>query len=296
MITLENEQLTIQINEFGAELQSVVDKQSGYEFMWQADEEYWGRHAPVLFPIVGRLKDNQFKYEGQTYEMTQHGFARDSQFKVVETAEDSVTFLLRDSEDTLKKYPFAFELYIQYVLEKNRVDVKYKVKNPSDSDELYYAVGGHPAFNMSQKEEKGELEFDEVSVELLPEKEYRHLPLSTDGLIKAKEAQSEKVGEIDLTHETFNNDALIYEINEDTEIVLKDEANQVQIQFQPQNMKYVGIWSPYPKRAGFICIEPWAGIADTEDTSGNYDEKLGINQLAPGQAGVHGYGITFKKD
>lgn len=297
MVTLENEQLIIKLSEFGAELQSVMDKHSGYEFMWQADDKFWGRHAPVLFPIVGRLKNNQYTFGGERYEMTQHGFARDSQFEVIEKTEDTVTFLLRDTEESRQKYPFAFELYIQYILEENRVTVNYQVKNPSASEELYYAVGGHPAFNVSQKARgDGELEFDQVSVQLLPEKEHVHLPLSAEGLINAAGAESKKVSEIKLTHESFADDALIYEIDDLSEIVLKDAANEVQIHVKPSNMKYVGIWSPYPKRAGFVCIEPWAGIADTADASGNYAEKLGINHLKPGQANEHGYGITFKKN
>src|SRR5699024_9573168 len=114
MITLSNKHLAVKINEWGAEVSSVTDKKTGYEFIWQADENYWGRHAPVLFPIVGRLKKNQYQCKKQTYEMTQHGFARDSLLKVEENTENTATFSLTDHEETHKKYPFNFKMIIKY--------------------------------------------------------------------------------------------------------------------------------------------------------------------------------------
>ncbi len=115
MITLKNQYLTVLINEFGAELTSVKDT-SGLEYIWQADPSFWKRHAPILFPIVGRLKDNQYDYQGKTYQMTQHGFARDNQFKVESQLPTKVSLVLRPTDETLAKYPFKFELRIIYEL------------------------------------------------------------------------------------------------------------------------------------------------------------------------------------
>lgn len=297
MITLENEHLTIMINPLGAELTSVIDRASDYEFMWQADADFWGRHAPVLFPIVGRLKDNQYQYNGDTYNMTQHGFARDSEFEVVETTGSTALFCLKSSEATKEKYPFDFELYIQYTLNRKNVVTKYKIVNPSTEEEMYYAIGGHPAFNMSQKEDaSGELEFDQVTVEIKPHVEITHLPLTADGLIADSKAEQQVPGEMKITHETFHNDALVYKIDEGKAIELKDKANNVQINVLTSNLPYVGIWSPYPVRGGFVCIEPWAGIADTESTSGNYNEKVGINHLEPAAHQTHEYCLMFLKE
>lgn len=281
------------IASFGAEVQSVVDRKTNYEFMWQADEEYWGRHAPVLFPIVGRLKDDQYEYDGHTYHMTQHGFARDSDFKVEETTANSVTFVLKDSDETLEVYPFQFELYVKYLLHKNKLTVTYEVVNPSTSDVMYYGVGGHPAFNVSQ-ELNGD-EFDQISFHLEPEKEYPYIPLSEAGLLKVVETEKNQSEKLELTHETFKKDALIYEIDAQTEMVLTDQRNQVEIRLKPSRMDYVGVWSSYPKRAGFVCLEPWAGVADTVDTSGKYDEKLGINKLDSNEKMSHDYTIEFTK-
>lgn len=297
MITLENEHLTITINPLGAELTSVIDRASDYEFMWQADDDFWGRHAPVLFPIVGRLKDNQYQYSGETYNMTQHGFARDSEFEVVETTGSTTLFCLKSSEATKENYPFDFELYIQYTLNRKNVVTKYKIVNPSTEEEMYYAIGGHPAFNMSQKEDaSGDLEFDQVTVEIKPHAEITHLPLTADGLIADSKAEQQVPGEMKITHETFYNDALVYKIDEGKAIELKDKANNVQINILTSNLPYVGIWSPSPVRGGFVCIEPWAGIADTENTSGNYNEKVGINHLEPAAHQTHEYCMMFLKD
>lgn len=293
MVTLENNWLTINIDSFGAEMQSVIDRKTGYEFIWQADEEYWGRHAPVLFPIVGRLKNNQYEYKGKTYEMTQHGFARDSEFKVEEVTENSVVFSLKDTEATLEAYPFKFILYVKYLLHQNNVTVTYEVVNPSTTDVMYYGVGGHPAFNVS-KEFEGDT-FDQVSFQLEPKEEYTWIPLSEDGLLKANQMQPKSAHEPKVTHETFKDDALVYEIDAQTEMVLRDQTNQVEIRLKPSRMNYVGVWSPYPKRASFICLEPWAGLADTTDASGQYDEKLGINELGPNEKMTHDYTIEFTK-
>lgn len=293
MVTLENNWLTVTIDSFGAEMQSVVDRKTRYEFMWQADEEYWGRHAPNLFPVVGRLKENQYEYDGETYEMTQHGFARDSDFSIEEKTQNSVTFSLKDTEETLEKFPFEFTFYVKYLLHQNKVTVSYEVVNPSTNEVMYYGVGGHPAFNMS-KELDGE-EFEGINFQLEPKREYRRIPLSKDGLLKVDQAQPEPVNVPKVTHETFKNDALVYEIDAQTEMVLTDKTNEVEIRLKPSRMDYVGVWSPYPKTAGFVCLEPWAGIADTTETSGHYDEKLGINELKPNEKMTHDYTIEFTK-
>ncbi len=293
MVTLKNNWLTVEINAFGAEMHSVVDRKTGYEFMWQADEAYWGRHAPVLFPIVGRLKNDEYKYNGETYSMTQHGFARDSLFEVEEVTANTAVFSLKANEDTLKIYPFKFELYIQYLLHKNKITITYVVVNPDTDAVMYYSIGGHPAFNVSEEGETDE--FDQISFQLEPPKEYTAIPLSENGLLEMDQRKLEFAKELNVSHETFKKDALIYAIDAQTEIVLKDKRNQVEVRLKPNQMDYVGVWSPYPEKAGFICLEPWAGVADTTDATGNYAEKLGIHELAPNEKMMHDYTIQFTK-
>lgn len=297
MITLENDELIVQIKEHGAELISVKDKKSGFEFIWQGDKEYWKRHAPVLFPIVGRLKDDKYEYQGKTYHMKRHGFARDMDFAVEEVLSNSAVLSLTYNEETLKMYPFEFKLLVKYLLHGSNVTVTYEVLNLSTSEVMYYAVGGHPGFNVSHKKnEKGELEFDDVFVELIPHRNYKFIPLSDDGLVRLSEPELDKGERRSYSHEDFNVDSLVYEISNQSEIILQDGKENVEIRIKPNRMSYFGIWSSYPKRAPFICISPWAGIADNYYTSGKFEEKDSINLLKSNEKMTHEYTVRFLKE
>lgn len=297
MVTLQNDQLVIEINTHGAELCSVVDRKSGYEFLWQADEEYWARHAPVLFPIIGRLKDDKYEYQGKEYHMTQHGFARDSEFHLEEANANAAVFSLTYDEETLKVYPFEFKLLIKYLLHGSNLTVTYEVINLSTSEVMYYNVGGHPAFNVSHsQDQEGELDFEEVYFEIQPERSHKRLPISADGLIQLSKARHVEGDRIKLTHETFKEDALVYELINQSEIVLQDQAENVEIRFKPNRMNYIGVWSPYPKKASFVCLEPWTGFADTERSTGKLAEKDGISFLDVNEKMIHDYTMNFLKE
>ena len=144
---LKNNFLTVTLSDQGAEIQSVKDVNSGREYIWQADPKIWGRHAPVLFPVVGRLKDDQYTYDGKTYHMGQHGFARDSKFTVEEQDDKHIVFLLTSNEDTKKMYPFDFELRVTYSLVNNLLSEHFTVTN-TDTKEMIFGIGGHPGFNL----------------------------------------------------------------------------------------------------------------------------------------------------
>ena len=146
MISISNEFLEATYHEKGAELSSLKSKTSGIEYIWQADPEHWGRHAPVLFPIVGKLKNDTYRFEDKSYVLTQHGFARDRRFELINANQESVTFQLKWSEGSLTTYPFKFILEISYSLENTTLVTSYKVANDDDID-LYFSIGAHPAFN-----------------------------------------------------------------------------------------------------------------------------------------------------
>lgn len=278
-------------------MRSVVDRKSGFEFIWQADEEYWGRHAPVLFPIVGILKNNQYEYLGKTYEMPRHGFARDSVFELESANANSATFSLQYNEETLKKYPFKFKLVIEYVLHGSNVTVNYKVINLSKSEVMYYSIGGHPGFNVAQSENlHGEIEFDNLFIEILPDVGYKMFPISKEGLTQLHQPQQVRGDRRQIKHEDFQEDASIYELQNQSEIVLQDEQANVEIRIKPNRMEYLGIWSPYPKRAPFVCVEPLTGFADTERSRGKLHEKDGITFLDVNEKMTHEYTINFLKE
>ena len=150
--TIENNMLKVEISSKGAEIQSVKGIHTEYEYMWQADPKIWGRHAPVLFPIVGRLKNDEYTYDGKTYHLGQHGFARNQEFEVEKHTKESITFVLRDNEETRKVYPFKFELRVNYNLLNNLLEENFSVTN-TDDKELIFGVGGHPGFNLPVNQE-----------------------------------------------------------------------------------------------------------------------------------------------
>lgn len=297
MVTLENDQLKVQIKEMGAELSSVIDRKSGFEFIWQADEKYWGRHAPVLFPIVGRLKENKYEYMGKTYEMRQHGFARDSVFELEEKNANSAVFSLEYTEETLKMYPFKFKLLVKYLLHESSLTVNYEVINLSTSEVMYYSIGGHPGFNVAQSEDyEGNLEFADLSIEILPDRGYKLVPISSDGLVQLHKPQQVRGDRQQITHDFFEDDGSIYELLNQSEIVLRDEKASVEIRMKPHRMEYLGMWSPSPERAGFICLEALTGFADTEKSAGKLQEKDGITYLDVDEKMTHEYTINFLKE
>jgi len=183
---LKNEKLTIEISEQGAELKSV--KKDGFEYMWCGDAKYWGRTSPVLFPFVGGLKDKKYRVGGKEYPMSQHGFARDCKFELLEENVDSVSYILKSNEDTLSKYPFGFSLVIKYTLVDSKVKVGWKVKNEGDGS-MSFSIGAHPAFNLKEGvnyfgfDNKGDITYNLIDGNGLYVEENRHI-LKNDGFVK----------------------------------------------------------------------------------------------------------------
>ena len=161
--TIENDAIRVTVDDFGAEMCSVILKEDGTEYLWQADPTYWTGHAYNLFPICGRLTDGKYTYRGQTFEMNLHGFARKSTFEMVARTEDTISFRLSASADTVKVYPFAFAFTLTYKLEGASVTTVFHVEN-HDQKEMIFAVGGHPGFNLpleaGERFEDYYLEFD----------------------------------------------------------------------------------------------------------------------------------------
>lgn len=278
MIKLKNDKLEVSLTTLGAELTSI--KYNDYEYLWQADKKYWARHAPVLFPIVGKLKNDECEIKGQKYNMTQHGFARDMEFGVFAQTETSVTFLLEQNEETMKKYPFEFELYIKYEIVENKVFVKYTVVN-SGNDNMFFSIGGHPAFNIEGEYKDCVIEFETP--------ETQNKIFVENGFIKfTDETRIENAKELKLDNNSFDQDAIIFKDLESSIVTLKSKNNR-SVKVNIGGFPYLGIWSK--EQAPFICIEPWFGIADTEQHDGNFRKKKGIIELDIGEEFEAGYSI-----
>jgi galactose mutarotase-like enzyme len=147
MFTIENEQLQATISAKGAELQSVYSRSSRLEYLWNGDPAFWAKHSPVLFPIVGTLKGDRYIYANNSYQLGRHGFAREMEFKVDDQRTNSINFLLKSNENTLKNFPFVFEFRLGYLLQGDGLKTTYTVRNNGDGD-MYFSIGGHPAFKL----------------------------------------------------------------------------------------------------------------------------------------------------
>ena len=274
MITLENETIKASIHPMGAELHSLYHKGFGLEYIWNGNAEFWPRHSPVLFPIVGGLIDDTFIYEGQKFTLQKHGFARDMIFDVENSSASTATFLLKSNEETLRSYPFEFNFGISYTLHKTELSITYHVENTSDKT-MYFSVGTHPAFNVPLIEGT---DYSDYYLEF--EKEEDSVRHTLNGnILNGTVPYFENQTRLQLEESLFYEDAVIFKDLKSTRISIKTEKSRHGIHFNFAGFPYMGIWAA--KDAPFVCIEPWCGIPDSENHNQNIAEKEGIISLSP---------------
>jgi galactose mutarotase-like enzyme len=281
MQTLQNEILTVEISEHGAELQSI--RNASAEYLWQGDPAYWGRRSPVLFPIVGSVWKKRYRVAGQEFELGQHGFARDMDFVLVSQTENEVRYRLESSEETLSKYPYPFVLEIAYKLHGSKVDVIWDVVNPS-SEKIYFQIGAHPAFNYpdysTEHTERGFLGFGKTGV-------LECIRIKEKGCVDAETKYPLEVpadGLLPIASDTFDAiDTILLQDGQIDQVAMyrADRTPWLKVTF---DAPVVGIWSPPGKVAPFICLEPWYGRCDRAGYEGDYREKDWMNCLAPGES------------
>ena len=287
MRVLENEKLKIQVSDDGAELCSVYDKVRGRETLWTADPKYWARHAPVLFPFVGKVNGGHYTYEGKQYPMGQHGFARDREFACVETGEAHVTHRLKSDEESKKVYPFDFVLEVTHRIEGNRVTVEWNVENPGDK-RLYFSIGGHPGFCVTKQEGctlifDGQESLERVSINL------------EAAAVDAEHPETLKLteGTYPVDAHTFDKDALIFDHGQVKKVGLVDaDGAKLVTMFCPDALS-VGIWAPAGGEAPFICLEPWIGRCDNMGFAGELKDKFDEQSLEPGASFWTAYDILI---
>lgn len=288
MQTLKSQSLTVKINPKGAELTSLFNHENQTEYVWSADPNFWGKSSPVLFPIVGSLKENSYRFEGQKYTLPRHGFARDSVFVVEKSNGNSVTFLLTHDENTLKVYPFKFEFRLVYSLENNALKVTYSVKNIGDN-KMCFSVGGHPAFAVPLSENTT---YDDYYLEFNKTETFKRWGLTSDGLIETQPFDFlMDTNRLNLTKELFYDDAIVFKNLESTAVILKSDKTNHQLRFDFEGFPYLGIWSA--KDANFVCIEPWCGIADAANHNQELAEKEGIICLDLGETFERTWRVTL---
>ena len=264
---LKNENLCAEIEHLGAELISLKSNQ-GKEYIWEGNPEFWGKHSPVLFPIVGTLKNNTFHHNEKNYHLSRHGFAREMEFKLLKATDTSATFSIQSDEKTLKMYPFEFELHLIYTLEGMTLSIAYQVINTGLS-KMPFSIGAHPAFALPNKFENYAVAFDS-------EEPLEYYLLENDLISNKTKKLKVQNKQIPLTYELFKNDALIFKTLESKSLTILENENSI-LRVHFEDFPNLGIWTK--KSAPFICIEPWFGYSDTNKNSGNLFEKEGIQVI-----------------
>lgn len=275
----------------GAEIISF--KKDGKEYMWNADPAYWNRHAPILFPFVGSLKEKQYRYGGKTYGMGQHGFARDMEFTLVSRTDTKLVMALTETEETLKDYPFCFLLELSYELKEDSLMIGWRVKNTGDKM-LYFSIGGHPAFNCPME---GKGRQSDYTLRFM--KDGKPLQEIISAVIEGGLVGEDTLefgledGYLPVTPDLFDTDTIVLEGGQTDEVSLYDPDGReyVRVKF---DMPLAGIWTPVEKNAPFLCIEPWCGRCDDADFDGELPDKRWGNALEAGETFETAYTITVK--
>lgn len=287
---LKNKLLSISVNPIGAELSAITSIQCQTEFMWDANPKIWPNFAPNLFPIVGALKNDTYILEGKKYTLPKHGFIRhNSDIKLAQQSEHELIYELVSNPKTLEHFPFHFKYQVIYTLNENQLKVTYTVEN-SDSKQLYFSLGGHPAFKCplykNETYEDYSLEFER------PETEETHLLDLSSGLVSTKiEAVLTTPQTIQLNKALFNKDALIFKNLNSKKISLKHHKNGNVLSMSFPDFNYFGIWAK--PGANYVCLEPWLGIADGVNTNQEFKTKEGILTLEPNKSFSASYVIEI---
>lgn len=278
MYQLSNDSLKISIHDKGAELQSIFHQQHQLEYLWSGDPAFWGKKSPVLFPIVGGLKHNSYRFNDRSFTLGRHGFARDKVFSVKSSSDDTIVFVLTSDEESLSVYPFPFSFSIRYHLTNDTLHIGYIIENTGVSN-MYFSIGAHPAFAVPLV--KGS-EFEDYYLLFNKNENTSIWPLAPEGLIKDEPIPFlQGQDRLPLKKSLFYKDALVFKSLQSDSISILSHQHEHGLTVSYTGFPYMGIWST--KEADFVCIEPWCGIADSVNSNGHLQDKEGIFSLHAGE-------------
>ncbi len=291
MYKLFNELFEVKIKEKGAELSSFFSKRKNTEYMWQGNPDIWSGQAPILFPVIGCLKDDGYLFKGKEYKMPKHGFVRHSEkFEVVDQSNQTISFRLKSDEELKRMYPFEFEFLLTYEIKGSRLEVKHEIKNIGNRD-MYFSLGGHPAFVCPRND--GE-EYEDYYLEFTDEETDHTYEIMADGLIGGNtKPVLANTKTLPLHKELFIDDALVFKNLKSRKCSLKSRKSSAVLSVEYPGFPYLGIWA---KPGGhFVCIEPWIGIADSFDSNRDFTQKDGIIKLEASKEFTASYFITVEE-
>lgn len=279
MLTIENERYLVQINPVGAELSGIRSKKDNYEYLWSGDPNIWKGRSPILFPVVGRLLNDSYRYKGKNYHMPKHGFLMSEEFKIKEHSENVLSLVFDHWEKHQDIYPFQYSVEVLFVLSDTGLTVTHTVTNHRD-DPMYFSLGAHPGIRclpggyleFPLKEQVQAWRFDEEKI-IRPEQD--------------KFLENEKI--YPLKADTFNEDAYVLEGIRSPFLWVRNAAENRSVKVYFGGAPYLGIWAK--PAAPYVCIEPWFGLDDDRKQTGNLEEKKGIVRLAGGARHIFTIGI-----
>lgn len=288
-IEIMSESAAAKISTLGAELQSLKDV-FGTEYIWYGDKKFWGRHSPILFPIIGEQKNGEYEYNGKTYKMSRHGFLRDSEFEIVKKGKDNLLLSFSSNGKTKEKYPFDFTFQVSYFLEDTTLSVKYSVLNMG-REEMYFSVGGHTGFNCPLHEDE---KFGEYRVEFDEKETFNRLLLSNRGLFDGKKEKFlENESGFDLDHTIFDKDAVVPDNLKSKGVTLKNKKTGHGVHMDFSGFKNLAVWSEKGENTPFVCLEPWNGRASNESDGEKFTDKYGVIKLDAGKNYSAKHSITL---
>jgi galactose mutarotase-like enzyme len=287
MIYLENDFLKVGFSLKGAELQQLSNIKNGEDYLWKGDTEFWGKFSPVLFPIVGGLKENTYRYNDVEYTLSRHGFARDKEFSLEVQKSNELLFTLSDTPETHAVYPFQFKLGIRYALDNNTLRCSYEVLN-TDNKEILFSIGGHPAFAINTSED---VAYPDYYLQFDQDTTIEYHQIENDLISNNTQVLELDKGKLELQHELFYNDALVIKTLKSEKIRLANNKNSNRLDFEFHNFPYFGIWAA--KDADFVCLEPWCGIADVIGHDQSLENKEGIVKLSQDELFTRTWSVTI---
>ena len=280
-LILSNNRINATFSTKGAELISVL--KDGKEKIWIGDPAVWGCHAPLLFPICGGLRDDKYVYNGKDYTLQKHGYARFVEFEVESHSDNSIVFLHKFNKETLKNFPFEYELRVIYTLNGSEIKVGYNVKNLADS-EMYFSVGGHEGYYCPEGIEEYSVIFDKPEI--------LDSSILNGNLLEYNTINvGENTCELPLKYEFFAVDALVFLNLKSRKVSLKNRKTGEEVGLEFEGHDFFLLWTK--PGAKYICMEPWCGCQDFVDSDYDFKNKKGIIKLSGREEKTKTHKIIF---
>lgn len=290
-ITILNEFLKITVNDIGAELIEIKSVKTGNDYLHDGNPSWWKFHAPILFPIVGRNKDDLFKIDGKEYPINRHGFARNLSFVLEKLSDNVIRGTLSSDSITKKSFPYDFNLYVTYKLENNKIVTTFDIINSSE-EKMFFGLGGHPAFKCPIKNGAS---FSDYYLEFSENETVKTATVNLENGYFTEEQADFLINEnkVPLSYDLFSIDTIVLKNTKSNLVSLKSDMYKENIVFDYTDFPFIAFWTK--KDAPFICIEPWYSHSDYESFDSEHSLKEGFIYLLPKETFNASYSVIINE-